>query len=117
MKLKDARHLPAQAQEALRYRAVHAIKNGMSKSEAARVFQVSRTAIHNWTKAVDEHGAKALQAKQRGRRHSSRLAPHEAATTVRLLTQKCPDQLVSNSAYFATGFEQFATQRKRSKGV
>lgn len=93
MNLKDARHLTAEAQEALRYRAVHAIKNGMSKSEAARVFQVSRTAIHNWTKAVDEQGVNALKAKKRGRRHSSRLAPHEAATTVRLLTQKCPDQL------------------------
>jgi transposase len=93
MKLKDARHLPPEAQEALRYRVVNAIENGMSKSEAARVFQVSRTAVHHWTKAVDEQGAKALKAKQRGRRHSSRLAPHEAATTVRLLTQKCPDPL------------------------
>jgi hypothetical protein len=36
MKLKDARHLPAEAQEALRYRVVNAIENGMSKSEAAR---------------------------------------------------------------------------------
>ena len=60
---------------------------------AARVFKVSRTAVHHWTKAVDEQGAKALKAKKRGRRHSSRLAPHEAATTVRLLTKKCPDQL------------------------
>jgi transposase len=93
MKLKDARHLPAEAQEALRYRVVNAVENGMSKSEAARVFQVSRTAVHHWTKAVDEQGAKALKAKKRGRRHSSRLAPHQAATTVRLLTQKCPDQL------------------------
>lgn len=93
MKLKDARHLPAEAQEALRYRVVNAIENGMSKSEAARVFQVSRTAVHHWTKAVDEQGAQALKAKKRGRRHSSRLAPHEAATTVRLLMKKCPDQL------------------------
>lgn len=93
MKLKDARHLPAEAQEALRYRVVNAIENGMSKSEAARVFQVSRTAVHHWTKAVEEQGAKALKAKKRGRRHASRLAPHEAATTVRLLTQKCPEQL------------------------
>lgn len=93
MELKDARHLPAEAQEALRYRVVNAIENGMSKSEAARVFQVSRTAVHHWTKAVEEQGAKALKAKKRGRRHSSRLAPHEAATTVRLLTKKCPDQL------------------------
>lgn len=93
MKLKDARHLPAEVQEALRYRVVNAVENGMSKSEAARVFQVSRTAVHHWTKAVEEQGAKALKAKKRGRRHSSCLAPHEAATTVRLLTKKCPDQL------------------------
>ncbi|UBF28658.1 helix-turn-helix domain-containing protein [Kovacikia minuta CCNUW1] len=52
MHLKDARHLPPEAQEALRYRVVHAIQKGMSKSEAARVFKVSRTAIHHWTKAV-----------------------------------------------------------------
>ncbi|WP_316437257.1 helix-turn-helix domain-containing protein [Leptolyngbya sp. NK1-12] len=65
----------------------------MSKSEAARVFQVSRTAVHHWTKAFAEQGAKALKAKRRGRRQSSRLAPHEAATTVRLLTKTCPDQL------------------------
>ncbi|MBD3886333.1 helix-turn-helix domain-containing protein, partial [Phormidium tenue FACHB-886] len=93
MKLKDARHLPVEAQEALRYRVVHAVENGMSKSEAARVFQVSRTVVHYWTKAVDEQGAKALKSKKRGRRHSSRLAPHQAVTTVRLLTQKCLDQL------------------------
>jgi transposase len=66
MKLKDARHLPAEAQEALRYRVVNAIENGMSKSEAARVFKVSRTAVHHWTKAVDEQGAKALKAKSEG---------------------------------------------------
>jgi len=77
----------------LRYQVVNAVENGMSKSEAAQVFQVSRTAVHHWTKAVDEQGAKALKAKKRGRRPSSRLAPHEAATTVRLLTEKCPDQL------------------------
>lgn len=47
MKLKDARHLSADAQEALRYRVVHAVENGMSKSEAARVFSASRTAVHH----------------------------------------------------------------------
>ncbi|NJR53703.1 MAG: IS630 family transposase, partial [Acaryochloris sp. CRU_2_0] len=93
MKLKDARHLSADAQEALRYRVVNAIENGMSKSEAARFFSVSRTAVHHWTKVVNEQGAKALKAKKRGRRFSSRLAPHQAATTVRLITKKCPDQL------------------------
>lgn len=93
MKLKDARHLTADAQEALRYRVVNAVENGMSKSEAARVFRVSRTAVHHWSKAVKQQGSNALKAKKRGRRPHCRLAPHQAATTVRLVTQKCPEQL------------------------
>lgn len=66
MKLKDARHLSASAQEALRYRVVNGVEKGMSKSEAARVFKVSRTAVHNWTKAADSRGASSLKAKKRG---------------------------------------------------
>jgi transposase len=65
MRLKDARHMSASAQEALRYRVVNAIENGMSKSVAARVFKVSRTAVHNWTKATADQGTKALKAKKR----------------------------------------------------
>lgn len=49
MRLKDARHLSAAAQEALRYRVVNAVENGMSKSEASSVFKVLRTAVHHWT--------------------------------------------------------------------
>lgn len=93
MKLKDARHLSASAQEALRYRVVNAVESGMSKSEAARVFNVSRTAVHNWTKAVASSGATSLKARKRGPRASSRLLPHQAATAVRLIEQKCPDAL------------------------
>lgn len=93
MKLKDARHLSASAQEALRYRVVNAVENGMSKSEAARVFKVSRTAVHHWTKAAATEGAKALRARKRGRPKCSQLLPHQAATAVRLMEQKCPDQL------------------------
>ncbi|OWY64586.1 IS630 family transposase [cyanobacterium TDX16] len=93
MKLKDARHLSASAQEALRYRVVKAVESGMSKSEASRVFQVSRTAVHNWTKAADASGVRSLRAKKRGPRASSRLLPHQAATAVRLIEQKCPDSL------------------------
>lgn len=93
MKLKDARHLSPSAQEALRYRVVNAVENGMSKSEAARVFKVSRTAVHHWTKATAIEGSKALKAKKRGRRPCSRLLPHQAATAVRLMEQKCPDSL------------------------
>lgn len=70
MKLKDARHLSPSAQEALRYRVVNAVEKGMSKSEAARVFKVSRTAVHHWTKAVANKGASSLKAKKRGQERS-----------------------------------------------
>jgi transposase len=112
MKLKDARHLSSSAQEALRYRVVNAIEQGMGKSEAARVFSVSRTSVHHWTKAVNQQGSRALKAKKRGRRPSSRLAPHEAATTVRLITQKCPDQLgLPFALWTREGVRQFIEQR------
>jgi transposase len=65
----------------------------MLPSEAARIFKVSRTAIHNWTKATATEGSKALKAKKRGPRSCSRLLPHQAATAVRLIEQKCPDAL------------------------
>lgn len=93
MKLKDARYLSPSAQEALRYRVVNAVENGMSKSEAARVFEVSRTAVHHWTKATAASGASSLKAKKRGPQSNSRLLPHQAATAVRLMEQKCPDEL------------------------
>ena len=112
MKIKDARHLSPDAQEALRYRVVNAVENGMSKAEAARVFKVSRTAVHHWTKAVTEQGAKALRAKKRGRHKQSRLAPHQAATTVRLITQKCPDQLgLPFALWTREGVRQLLEQR------
>lgn len=93
MQVQDARKLSAEAQEALRYRVVKAVENGMSKSQAARVFAVSRTAVHNWTKAVNERGARALKAKPQGRPKQPRLLPHQAATTVRLILQRTPEQL------------------------
>lgn len=112
MKLKDARHLSAKAQEALRYRVVNAVENGMSKSEASRVFQVSRTAIHHWTKAVANGSASSLKAKKRGPRCRSRLLPHQAATAVRLIEQKCPDSLgLPFYLWTREAVQQFLAQR------
>lgn len=112
MKLKDARHLSAKAQEALRYRVVNAVESGMSKSQAARVFKVSRTAIHNWTKAVDSRGVSSLKAKKRGPKASSRLLPHQAATAVRLIEQKCPDALgLPFYLWTREAVQQFLAQR------
>jgi len=61
MNTPAARSLPAAAQEALRYRAVEAVRQGMAKAEAARVFGVSRqTVIRTWAGSGRRRGAKTL---------------------------------------------------------
>jgi len=90
----DARRLPPQAQEDLRRRVVHAIVDqGMSQVEAARAFQVGRTSIHNWLKAHGQGGMSALRARKRGPKRSSRLKGHQAATIVRMIEDRHPEQL------------------------
>lgn len=90
----DARKLPPEAQEDLRRRVVGAVRGGMGKTEAARAFGVTRQSIHNWMNAIEESGAAALRARRRGPKPgSTMLAPHQAATVVRMITASCPDQL------------------------
>jgi transposase len=94
MKKPDARKLPPSAQEDLRRRVVAAVRAGMSKVEAVRVFAVSRQSVHNWTRAADEQGVRGLRARKRGpKKGSGLLAPHEAASVVRMIMSSCPDQL------------------------
>lgn len=90
----SARRLSAEAQEELRLRVARAIVDGgMRQVEASRVFGVGRTSIHRWLKALGRGGERALKARKRGRPRRSRLLGHEAATTVRIITERCPDQL------------------------
>lgn len=93
MKIRDARSLSSAAQEALRVRVVKAVLEGMSQVEAAGVFRVARGTVNRWCRLREEHGARVLKAKKRGRPPVSRLAPHEAARTVRWIVGRCPDQL------------------------
>ena len=94
MKTHDGRKLSPQAQQELRHRVVHAIhEEQMSQIEACRIFCVGRTSIHNWLKAHQKGGDVALKAHKRGPKHQSRLVGHQAATVVRLITDRCPDQL------------------------
>ena len=74
-------------------RVVKAVAGGMSQTEAAQVFEVARGSVNRWCRVREEHGARALKARKRGRPPVSRLAPHEAATTVRWIVGRCPDQL------------------------
>jgi transposase len=94
MKVNDTRTLSPDAQEELRRRVVAAIRNdGMRKTAAARAFHVSRTSIHAWLAAYDDKGSTALRSGKRGRKPVSRLKPHQAATVVRMIQDRCPDQL------------------------
>lgn len=90
----DARHLAPEAQEDLRRRVVHAVvAQGMRQCDAVRTFGVGRTSVHNWVKAHRAGGQAALRSKPRGRPRASRLKGTQAATAVRLITDRCPDQL------------------------
>ena len=91
---QDARRLTAEAQEALRRRVVQAvIGRRMSKAAASRTFAVSRTSVHAWVRACWERGSRGLKSRRRGRPKRSRLRGWQAATTVRLICDHCPEQL------------------------
>jgi len=94
MKTTDARRLSPVAQEALRVRVIAAIEEDkVTPTEAAKIFGVSRQAIYNWVFRKKAGGARGLKSQKRGPKKISRLAPHQAATTVRCITDRCPDQM------------------------
>lgn len=93
MEKQDARSLPGEAQEDLRRRVVEAVQKGLSQTKAAGVFGVARGTVSRWMGLVERAGRRALKAQRRGRPPVSRLAPHQAATTVRHILSACPDQL------------------------
>lgn len=87
------RTLAVSAQESLRLRVVRVVQAGMSQAEAARVFGVSRQSVNAWARRRREGGLRAVRARPRGRPRILELKPYQAATTVRLITDRCPDQL------------------------
>jgi transposase len=93
MKTQDARFLSPSGQEDLRRRVVAAVGDGMYQAEAARTFGVSRQSVNNWMKKYRSGGLRCLRAGRRGRPSVQRLAPYQAATAVRLISDRCPDQL------------------------
>lgn len=93
MTSKDARTLSAAAQEALRVRVIQAIRGGLRPAVAARTFGVSRTAVFYWRRTVTLGNVRSLRSKKRGRPPEPRLPGHQAATIVKQITDRTPDQL------------------------
>jgi len=91
--IKDARSLSPEAQEALRFRVINAVNKGMKHIDAVKFFKVSRSSISKWTNTFKAKGESAIKAKRRGRIPVARLKGHQAATIVRIITDKCPEQV------------------------
>ena len=85
--------MPPEVQDGLRQRVVRAVVNGMSQAQAARVFGVSRRSVNGWHRRFRTGGPGALRSRPRGRPQVLSLKPYQAATVVRLITDRCPDQL------------------------
>ena len=94
VKKQDARSLSSEAQEAIRCRAVQAVLEGMTQTEAARNFGIARGTVSKWMKQYRTGGNRALKALKQGRpRESGRLKGWQAAMIVRTITDKTPDQV------------------------
>lgn len=91
----DGRSLSPEALEVLRRRAVAAVESGVSRTEVARLFGVSRKTVGVWVSAYQREGDDAFRSKRRGRRPGEQLAlsPAQQAWTVRAIVDGTPDQL------------------------
>lgn len=90
----DARKLDAATQTHLRRSVVHAVRAGMSQTEAAKVFGVSLRAANKWMGLDRSGGLRALKAKRRGRRAGEgRLDPAQAKRVRQQIIDALPDQL------------------------
>lgn len=93
MMKEDMRKESPEVQEAMRMRVVDAVHEGMNQSEASRVFGVSRQSVNNWMSEYRKGGKRLLKSRKRGPKGGIQLAPIQAAQTVRMITDRCPDQL------------------------
>lgn len=93
MKIRDARSLPAVAQEDLRCKAVKAVIEGKEQVEVAKTFGVTRQTVGKWVKAYREGGTRILKAKPKGRPKGGSLFPWQAAQIAKAVIDRHPEQL------------------------
>ena len=93
MKVKDARSISPEGQEALRKRAVQAVLSGLKQTVAARTFGVARGTVARWMGQYRQGGEAALDRRPQGRPPTSKLTGEREAVIVALIENHCPDQL------------------------
>ena len=86
--------LPSPAQEDLRRKAVQAVLDGGEVKHTAKLFGVTRQALHKWLRLFHTDGEAALRARKKGApRTGGKLEPWQCAQVVRTISDKCPEQL------------------------
>ena len=70
-----------------------ALKEGRSKAEVARLFGVSRQAVHTWVDREQVAGPEGLRARRRGRPAGCQLSAKAERKLCGLISDHCPDQL------------------------
>jgi transposase len=91
----DGRKLGRDAQEAIRQKVINAVvEKGISQKEAVKIFDVTQSAITKWMRAYRKSGVRGLKKKVQGRpKESGKLKGWQSAWLVRVITDKCPDQV------------------------
>ena len=95
MAQRDARSLPAAAQEEKRRTAIRLRAQGHTFAEIGALLGVHWATAHGWWQRYQAGGLEALTAQRRGRRLGTQrtLTPAQERTIQRLVTDKTPDQL------------------------
>jgi transposase len=95
MPSRDARSLPAAAQEEKRRTAIELRQAGETFAAIGAVLDVHWATVHGWWQRYQRGGMDALAARRRGRRVGTQrtLTPRQERTIQRLVTDKTPDQL------------------------
>ena len=95
MPCRDARSLPAAAQEEKRRLAIRLRQEGRTFAEIGESVGVHWATVLGWWQRFEEGGIEALAARRRGRRPGAqrRLTPVRERDIQRLIADKTPDQL------------------------
>jgi transposase len=78
--------------EALRIRAVEAVRQGFTQSHVAAMLGISSASVSNWALRYRSGGIEELLAKPQGRPRGGQLSSKHAARVQKILKRKCPDQ-------------------------
>ena len=114
----DARRLVPQAQEDLRRRVVYAVREeGMPIVEAARVFGVCRQSVAAWIERFEVDGIQGLAAGKRGPKPRPRMEAAREREVVRMIRNRCPDQLLLPFALWTREAVAALVQRRTGRSI